>query len=406
MQKNSSKNTLPNILSNNAPIDSKRREAIKDLKDLSLLGVGSILGLQIYKDSKTHSIESHFLDSYTNTLDSTSILESNALDSLHSLSHIPSEILSLPLKYFNVPQIYTMLLESKLPRNQRENLPYIVPLLTSKDFHHTMPSLYHSYNVENNTHYRIYNKTSQFLQYHYDTLGSLLKDLQSYNFIIRDFRALTQDYSNLDSTTLLHEKIQEILKLIIIDENQEANTKEDYEIHYNKQVPDYTFFNHKALDSKGNIIDKTTHISLDNILTYQVPMESDLYKEFKERERKGAASAIDAYNEALAILADYKDYFFTNTPKKNDQGKILSYKDDKNKARRLLQCLNTIGQNNIRALYVGVNDESKADEPPTPTMGINNDKEDNNQSQQDKKRPKFIGRLATTIIVEDGLWLG
>lgn len=374
MQKNTSKNTLPNILSNNAHIDSKRREAMKDLRDLSLLGVGSILGLQIYKDSKAHNIESHI----ANTLDTSTILESNALDSLHSPSHIPSEILSLPLKYFNVPQEYSILLESKLPRNQRENLPYIVPLLTSKDFHHTMPNLYHSYNVENNTHYRIYNETSQFLQYHYDTLGSLFKDLQSYNFIIRDFRALTQDYNNLDSTTLLHEKIQEIIKLIIIDQNQEANTKEDYEIHYNKQVPDYTFFHHKALDSKGNTIDTKCHISLSDIRRYQVPKNSDLYKEFKVSERKGEASAIDAYNEALEILADYKDYFFTNTPKKNDQGKILSYKDDKNKARRLLQYLNTIGQNNIRALYVGVNDENKFDKLPTPTiMGTNNNKEDN-----------------------------
>lgn len=382
MQKNNPKNT--NILSNNAHIDFQRREAMKDLRDLSLLGVGSILGLQIYKDSKTHSIESHFLDSYTNTLDSTSILESNAPDSLHSPSHIPSEILSLPLKYFNVPQEYTMLLESKLPRNQREHLPYIVPLLTSKDFHHTMPNLYHSYNIENINTYRIYNETSKFLQYHYDTLGSLFKDLQSHNFIIRDFRALTQDYNNLDSTTLLHEKIQEIIKLIIIDQNQEANTKEDYEMHYNKQVPDYTFFHHKALDSKGNTIDTTSHISLNDIRRYQVPEGSSLYQQFKALESdKDDTSAIDAYNEALAILADYKDYFFTNTPKKNDQGKILSYKDDKNKARRLLQCLNTIGQNNIRALHVGTSEYSK-----------------------NIKRPKFIGRLATTIIIEDGLWLG
>ena len=377
MQKNNPKNT--NILSN-AHIDFQRREAMKDLRDLSLLGVGSILGLQIYKDSKAHNIESHI----ANTLDTSTILESNALDSLQSHSNIPTQILSLPLKYFNVPQIYTMLLESKLPRNQRENLSYIVPLLTSKDFHHTMPNLYHSYNVENNTHYRIYNETSKFLQYHYDTLGSLLKDLQSYNFIIRDFRALTQDYNNLDSTTLLHEKIQEIIKLIIIDQNQEANTKEDYEIHYNKQVPDYTFFNHKALDSKGNIIDTTSHISLNDIRRYRVPEGSSLYQQFKALESdKDDTSTIDAYNEALAILADYKDYFFTNTPKKNDQGKILSYKDDKNKARRLLQCLNTIGQNNIRALHVGTSEYSK-----------------------NIKRPKFIGRLATTIIIEDGLWLG
>ncbi|WP_334088757.1 hypothetical protein [Helicobacter typhlonius] len=367
MQKNNPKNT--NILSN-AHIDSKRRKAIKDLRDLGLLGAGSILGLQIYKDFKSHSIDSlsSSLDTslQSHTLDSTSLLESNALDSLHSLSHsnIPSEILSLPLKYFNVPQTYTMLLESKLPRNQRENLLYIVPLLTSKDFKHTMPSLYHHYNAENNTH-RIYNETSQFLQYHYDTLGSLLKDLQSHHFIARDYRALSQDSNNL-----LENLLQEMIQNLII---------------------------HNTI----------SHISLNDISKYQVPEGSSLYQEFKERERKGEASAIDAYNEALEILADYKDYFFTSTPKKNDQGKILSYKDDKNKARRLLECLNTIGQNNIKALYVGVNDENKFDKLPTPTiMGTNNDKEDNKQSQEDKKRPKFIGRLATTIIIEDGLWLG
>ena len=375
MPKNNPKNT--NILSNNAHIDFQRRKAMKDLKDLSLLSVGSILGLQIYKDSKTHSIESHFLDSYTNTLDSTSLLESNTLDSLHSPSHIPSEILSLPLKYFNVPQIYTMLLESKLPRNQREHLLYIVPLLTSKDFNHTMPSLYHHYNAENNTHSIIYNETSQFLQYHYDTLGSLFKDLQSHYFIARDYRALNQD------SNLTENPIQEIMQYLIIDEKRGAKAKEDYETYYNKQVSDYTFFHHKSVDSTGNITNTTSHISLNNIRKYQVPKGSDLYKEFKARERKGAASAIDAYNEALEILAEYKDYFFTSTPKKNDQGKILSYKDDKNKARRLLQCLNTIGQNNIRALYVGTSESSKK-----------------------MKRPKFIGRLATTIIIEDGLWLG
>lgn len=50
--------------------------------------------------------------------------------------------------------------------------------------------------------------------------------------------------------------------------------------------------------------------------------------------------------------------------------------------RRLLQCLNIIGQNNIVALYVGTNS-------------------DRGESQQDKKRPKLIGRLATAIIIGD-----
>ena len=169
--------------------------------------------------------------------------------------------------------------------------------------------------------------------------------------------------------------LTKLLSYLIIDEKREAKDREDYEIHYNKQVPDYVFFNHKALDSRGNIIDTTSHISLDDIRRYQVPKGSSLYKQFKALEEEDDVSAIDAYNEALEILADYKDYYFTNT---------RSGKRDKNKARRLVECLNTIGQNNIRALYVGVN--------PHRRYPI--------------KRPKFIGRLATTIIIEDGLWLG
>ncbi len=206
---------------------------------------------------------------------------------------------------------------------------------------------------------------------------------------------LKQNNSNVLQEFLL----TKLLAYLIIDEKREAKTREDYELHYNKQVPDYTFFHHKNVDSKGIITNTTSHISLNDIRKYQVPEESSLYKEFKALESdKDDTSAIDAYNEALEILAEYKNYYFTNTS---------NGKEDRNKARRLLECLNVIGQNNIKALYVGVNDENKFDKLPTPTiMGANNDEEDNKQSQQDKKRPKFIGRLATTIIIEDGLWLG
>ena len=193
--------------------------------------------------------------------------------------------------------------------------------------------------------------------------------------------------------------LTKLLSYLIIDEKRTAKDKQDYETHYNKQVPDYTFFHHKNVDSKGIITSTISHISLDNILKYQVPEESSLYQEFKALESdKDDTSAIDAYNEALEILAEYKDYYLTHTS---------NGKEDRNKARRLLECLNVIGQNNMRALYVGVNKERKSGKLPTPTiMGANNDKKYKEQSQQDKKRPKFIGRLATTIIIEDGLWLG
>lgn len=77
--------------------------------------------------------------------------------------------------------------------------------------------------------------------------------------------------------------------------------------------------------------------------------------------------------------------------------------------RRLLQCLNIIGQNNIRALYVGVNDDKPNDDnshTPSQLLADTDSQDSSNQPHQDKKRPKLIGRLATTIIVEDGLWLG
>ncbi|TQR59638.1 hypothetical protein [Campylobacter troglodytis] len=115
-------------------------------------------------------------------------------------------------------------------------------------------------------------------------------------------------------------------------------------------------------------------------------MQYELYKLYKKREKiknsqgKKVPSAIDAYNEALDILQDLYD-------------KILhtkNHKDD-NKMRRLLECLELIGQNNIWAMYIEENDEKEA----------------RNNLDEDKKRPPyFIGRLATTIIRDGGLWIG
>ena len=354
-----------NIVRINPHIDSKRRQALKDLKDLSLVGVGGLLGFKALQDSKIYIDSMESSDSLESQLEqSTQALESTTsnMDS----SNIPSHILSLPLKYFNIPQEYSTILESSLTQNQRANLTYIIPFIPSKDFSHAMPSLYHSYNVENANTHTIYNHTSKFLKHHYSTLGSLLRDLESIGFVAREYRALSQD--SINPTQSLTQEIMQNL-----------------------------------------IIDTTSHISIDNILKYQVPKGSGLYKEFKALEEEDNISAIDAYNEALEILNDYKEYYFTSTPIRNAQGKILSYKDDKNKARRLMQCLDIIGQNNIRALYVGVNDKKPNNgNNHTPTLLANavSKKNSNQLRQENIKRPKFIGRLATTIIVEDGLWLG
>ena len=86
---------------------------------------------------------------------------------------------------------------------------------------------------------------------------------------------------------------------------------------------------------------------------------------------------IDCYQEAMEILQDYRNGLY------NVDG--YGHKDDK--ARRLMKALDVIGNNNVKGMYVGIRvpreKKTKEDIPP-----------------------RIIGRLATTIIMEDGLFLG
>ncbi|RDU58836.1 hypothetical protein CQA53_11810, partial [Helicobacter didelphidarum] len=75
------------------------------------------------------------------------------------------------------------------------------------------------------------------------------------------------------------------------------------------------------------------------------------------------------------------------------------------KYRELLEKLNIIGLNNIKAMYVGVNGKDKGKKPPK-TIGRLVKQFQQNQDIKKPKPPKLIGRLATTIIMEDGLWIG
>ena len=110
-----------------------------------------------------------------------------------------------------------------------------------------------------------------------------------------------------------------------------------------------------------------------------------IYEMYKEAQRSddeavGFESPIDSYNEAMEILQDFKEgNFNTGT---TDKETITD-----NKARRLLQALDVIGANNIKGLYVGCKVE---------------------RAKKTKKDipPRLVGRLATTIIMEDGLFLG
>ncbi|HAA2028573.1 TPA_asm: hypothetical protein GD851_09000, partial [Campylobacter jejuni] len=76
--------------------------------------------------------------------------------------------------------------------------------------------------------------------------------------------------------------------------------------------------------------------------------------------------------------------------------------EDRQKARRLMENLEAIGQHNLEVMYKGIerektNDESKMEE---------NEEESDDISKIQDYSNKFIGRLATTIIMEDGLYIG
>lgn len=89
----------------------------------------------------------------------------------------------------------------------------------------------------------------------------------------------------------------------------------------------------------------------------------------------GQGGAIKSYQVAMQYLGDIQKGAFDSDTNSN--------KPNPKKHREAIRALDNIGKNNIRGLYVGISERS-----------------------EDLIRPKLIGRLATTIIMKDGLWIG
>ncbi|EAJ6727875.1 hypothetical protein E8O92_09630, partial [Campylobacter jejuni] len=141
---------------------------------------------------------------------------------------------------------------------------------------------------------------------------------------------------------------------------------------------------------------------------YQLPCNHPLFKEFRNKEKQISAfkkdedSPIHAYNEALQILQDFANGLYNTSKDKTGR-----YIEDKNKTRRLLEKLNVIGQNNLKAMYMGINGNEESLKNKDNEEGNEEDIESVTKNKQSQKLPpNFIGRLATTIIIEDGLYMG
>ena len=154
---------------------------------------------------------------------------------------------------------------------------------------------------------------------------------------------------------------------------------------------DQSFFNHlknhdMPFEPKELMVaDSKRPLDISNSSFMDYTQRREIYEMYKEAQTRGKSmanmeSAIDSYNEAMEILQDFKEGNF-NTDTISSEPKV------DNKARRLLQALDVIGKNNIKGIYVGckiqIKDKTKKDIPP-----------------------RLVGRLATTIIMEDGLFLG
>ncbi|MCD8213496.1 MAG: hypothetical protein LUC34_05555 [Campylobacter sp.] len=182
--------------------------------------------------------------------------------------------------------------------------------------------------------------------------------------------ALTTAASSLSKSMPL----SRISAYLCLDELRNGK-KRDYEFFHNLKDKDFSL-----TPKELKIAD--THRKLDICLTNPVGLEerARLYEKYKHNviEYKGKdINPIKEYNKAMDILQDLSDGVYDSN---EDGGKD-------SKVRRLLRALDTIGKNNILGIYTGckidVNEKTNKDIPP-----------------------RLIGRLATTIIMKDGLYIG
>ena len=123
-----------------------------------------------------------------------------------------------------------------------------------------------------------------------------------------------------------------------------------------------------------------------NLLDTDVEEEKEVYEIYKQSSLANVASGkpkypIDSYQKAAVIIDKLKRGIFNTEDNDNSHSNL---------SRDLVEALDTIGNNNIKGIYVGCKE---------------NDSKDGNFNGKTIP-PRLVGRLATTIIMEDGLYIG
>lgn len=176
--------------------------------------------------------------------------------------------------------------------------------------------------------------------------------------------------------------LKRLLSYIILDEKRSA-FKED-KINEGKYI-----LNDKEFFEKNNI-------ELRNCNIYKLE-HFQRKEEYKTQHPVIKQHPILAYNDAIQILYEYANGIYNTT--QDERGKFI---EDRQKARRLMENLEAIGQHNLEVMYRGIKRKKMKDESKNED-GV--EESDDISKIQDYSN-KFIGRLATTIIMEDGLYIG
>ncbi|EGA2488862.1 hypothetical protein H5J40_001781, partial [Campylobacter jejuni] len=166
--------------------------------------------------------------------------------------------------------------------------------------------------------------------------------------------------------------LKRLLSYIILDEKRSA-FKED-KINEGKYI-----LNDKEFFEKNNI-------ELRNCNIYKLE-HFQRKEEYKTQHPVIKQHPILAYNDAIQILYEYANGIYNTT--QDEKGKFI---EDRQKARRLMENLEAIGQHNLEVMYRGIGDEKTKDE----IKNENDEEESDDISKIQDYSNKFIGRLATT----------
>ena len=180
--------------------------------------------------------------------------------------------------------------------------------------------------------------------------------------------------------------LQRLLSYLVIDEKRASLFAQDLR-QGKDMIDDINFFTHSA------------SIELENAHIYKL-IDEEKEKEYKKSGSKTREEPILLYNEAISIICEYANGISANA---NKNKKL----EDKQKARRLIKALDSIGQHNLKVMYSGLEKAEEQDDGKKNSDYTQNPSDDSAKNNNKKNQNiGFIGRLATVIIVENGLWMG